>query len=389
MYKKIVCLLVLFLTGCSTFQLPEIECVGEHCLTHFDFTETLREVPLPTYGEDDLGLAKLNAAEIRDAIDPGTALGWLENTFGDAHPKVKKILDSSKIIKARAHLGDGTVANHGCTDKLRDLNLLRANITNFKKVSDLYPNIGWYVSPWLEHGCRDQTLVNKWFTILRNKLPGMRYVCSAYGGYCPANVIHEKHGNKATGKIISNDGDSFFDANSPKYRVAGDDLVLGWTNCKNGRTTGEKTFTPINLRVDWCTQDETVQTIRLLRAPEPRPNIPGCGDFTGWELSKVNAEFYGKEKDDGRGNKPMLILPNRYSRLSVRRIRDNKEVGCYKYYGTYSGEGGGYRHYMGDCSGQTPVKLMNQLESEWGKLVAPGGKCWMLNAIRRLGYYRK
>lgn len=371
MKKLIFCLL---LSGCS-ISTPPLE-------------TKLFTSNLPTYGEDDLGLAKLNAADIRNNIDSGTALGWLEDSFGDAHPKAKVILDSGKIVKARVHLGDGTVSNHQCLAPQKDLNLLRGKAKRLKTLSNLYSDIKWYVSPWLEHGCKDKTLVNKWFTILKNQLPGMKYVCSAWGGYCPPDTIHEKHGNSANGKIISNDGDSFFDANSPKYRLAGDDIVFGWTNCKNGRTTGEKVFTPINQRVDWCTKDETLQTIRLLRSPEPKPQVTGCGDFKGWELSKVNAEFYGKDKDDGRGNKPMLILPKIYNRLSVRRISDNAEVGCYKYYGPYSGQGGGYRHYMGDCSGQTPVKLMNQLGSEWGKLVAPDGKCWIINAIRRQGYYR-
>lgn len=343
-----------------------------------------KTVPLPTYGEDDLGLAKLNAADIRDNIDSGTALGWLEDTFGDAHPKAKKILDSDKIIKVRVHLGDGTVSNHGCTSKQKDLVLLNKKAKSLKKFSASYTNTQWYASPFLEHGCKDQNLVESWFKLLRNTLPTFKMVCSTYGGYCPSDVIPEKHGNNISGKILSNDGQSLYDSNSPKYRLAGDDIVFGWTNCKNGRTTGEDSFTPISKRVDWCTKDETLQTIRLLRAPEPMPNIAGCTSITAPETLKNNSEFYGKDKDDGRGNKPLLILKNKYSRISVRRISDNKEVGCFKYYAPYSG--GGYRHYMGNCSGQTPVKLMNQLGGEWGKAVS-GNKCWLINAIRRQGTF--
>ena len=65
----------------------------------------------------------------------------------------------------------------------------------------------------------------------------------------------------------------------------------------------------------------------------------------------------------------------------------NKKVGEMRYYGTY--QGGGYRYYIGGVYGsnQNPIQLRDDLDSEQGLLVG-AGKCYYINAIRRLGYYR-
>lgn len=337
----------------------------------------------PKRGLDPLGLAKQDAKIIANQIDSDSAIGFLDVTFGDPYPNLQKIVATGKVSAVRVHLGDGTPMNHGCTDKLRDLQYLKKGAKRFKQFCDSHSNIECFISPWLEHGCKDKALVERWYDVLRTNAPAMRYVCSAYLGYCPSNVIIEKHGNTVSAPITSNDGASVYDSNTVQYRNSGSLLTLAWSNCDNGRTTGEKTFAPISKRVDWCNRFDYIQKVRLMRPPAPMPNVPGCKPFTGKELLKTNAEYYGKEKDDGRGNKPLLILPKQYSRISIQRL-DGQEVACAKYYGPFSG--GGYRHYVGSCSGDNPIQLMGKLTSEWG-LAKAGNQCWYFNAIRRQGYY--
>ena len=338
----------------------------------------------PIRGLDLLGVAMMRAEVVAKEIDPNSALGFLDVTFGDPYPKLKKILDTGKIVAVRGHLGDGTVNGHICSNDERNLALLSPRAKKFAAFMSQYPNIKQYISPWLEHGCADPKLVNSWYDQLRKDAPQATLVCSAFRGYCPPNVLKDIHGNTGQGDVTSNDGASLFDADSVQYRNSGKVLTLGWTNCMNGRVTGEKSapLVPIK-RVDWCEEGDIKQAVKLMREPQAKPSVPGCVDISQKEILKTNAEYYGKGKDDGRGNKPMFITKNIYKRLSIQNLK-GKEVGCMNYYGPFID--GRQRHYVGNCSKQTPIQLMDALGSEWG-LMKAGKQCWYYNAIRREGSF--
>jgi hypothetical protein len=112
--------------------------------------------------------------------------------------------------------------------------------------------------------------------------------------------------------------------------------------------------------------------------------------FGRGEINKPNAEAYcAPQKDDGRGNKQLFILKRRGKsgeKLKISNWRGS-EVGCAAYYGPYS-EPGLYRYYVGSCSGETPNRLMRELESEWGYLEIGNNECIEFNSIRRQGSYR-
>lgn len=344
----------------------------------------------PIRGPDILGLAKVKAKDVINELDNGSSLGYLDATFGDPTKQLKKILNSGKVIAVRAHMIDGTcIRNNSCppgAPKYKDLQTLKKRTEKYSKIAKQYPHIKFYVSPFLEHDCKDKSLVEKWYAAILSVDPNLRHVCSAFSGWCPDGVFREKHGNNVRGDITSNDGESLFDS-SPDYRDSGSLIVFGWINQFNGRVTGEKGKPPPpKLRVNWPTKDDLRQVKYILREPEPFPDPPpNCDTIKRPELSKTNAEYYGKGKDDGRGNKPLFITKKKYQKITVHR-KDGKQVGWFSYYGPYSG--GGHRHYMGKIgSGQTPVKLMDALGSEWG-IAKAKGQCWPINAIRRIGFYR-
>jgi len=336
-------------------------------------------------GLDLLGLAKLNAPVIAREIDPNSAIGLLDVTFGDPRPNLTRLIQSGKVSAVRVHLGDGTPSNHQCRGNELSLSYMASQAKKWAAYSSKFATVQWYVNAWLEQGCTDRKLVDGWYAQIKKYWPAAIQVCSQWRGYCPSNTLKEIHGG-GHGDITSNDGVSLFDSNSFDFVNSGKVLTLGWTNCMNGRVTGEKGTPPPPLqRKNWCTTNEIRQAVRIMRDPEWKPAMAGCIDINPPRISKTNAEYYGLGADDGRGNKPMLILPDKVSGFKILSPQ-GKQVGCFKYYGTYATPKL-FRYYEGNCSGKTPDQLMDLIGGEWGKIVA-GNKCYNWNSIRRLGVYR-
>lgn len=345
----------------------------------------------PIYGQDTLGLAQHNVQVLAEEIDANSAIGVLDVTFGDPYPKLKRLLDTGKVRAVRMHLIDGTcIRNHVCppgAPGYADLDTLKKRVKRLHLFAGAYPGVAWFVSPWLEHDCKDRELVKKWFQIIAVEAPEMVPVCSAFTGFCPPGPLKESHGFKS-GDIISPDGIDHVDLDSIAYRSMGRAIVFSWRPQNNGRVSGEKVFVPPLKRVNWPTRDDIRQQVRLLRQPQPNPPLAqGCRDIRKPELSKTNAEFYGSGQDDGRGNKLLFIANAQLPKVGVYAV-NGRTVGSLSYYGPFSG--GGFRHYIGGRYGsnQTPTQLMDQLGGEWGYLRS-GAKCWQFNAIRRLGYFRE
>lgn len=340
----------------------------------------------PIRGLDPLGKAKQNCQMLIQEMDPNSATGELDMTFGDPYPCMNREAASGKVVANRIHLIDGTPNNHACSGNVTNFTLITQRATRFKKWCDNHKAIKCYLSPILEPSCRDVSIVNKQNAAARKGAPEIPIVCDSIVGVCGDADIKETHGNDGHSQIRSNDGNSIYDSNSAVYRNSGSILTLAWSHCDNGRVSGEHpgdSVPPPTQRVNWCTRDEIRQKVRLMREPEPKPTIPNCMNINAPSISKTNAEYYGINHDDGRGNKPMLILPNKYNRMSIQKL-NGKEVGCFKYYDTYAGDG--QRHYEGNCSKLTPPQLMDLLGGEWGKVVV-GKDCYLWNAIRRLGTF--
>jgi len=340
----------------------------------------------PMYGHDVIILGGQSKNALSQ-IGEGRAIGFLD--ILNPYPNLEFLWNKKHPQAFRGHLIDGTVNGHACSGNATNLPMIRKAARKFQAFCD-GKNTKCFVSPVLEHGCKNKALVDKWFAILRKEAPRMQYVCSALNAYCPSNVLIEKHGNKTKADIVSNDGNSIYDgdtytrtSNGMIKDMQGSVITFAWSNCDNGRTTGEKVFVPISNRVNWCKPEDYQQKEKLLGLPDNMPSIEGCKPFKGKELLKTNAEYYGKT-DDGRGNKPLLILNKNYGRISIQKL-DGKEVACAKYYGPFSG--GGFRHYVGSCSGENPVELLKDFGGEWG-LAKAGGKCWLVNAVRRQGFFR-
>lgn len=370
----IVCGLT-FLSGCSSRHSQSIE--------SFNITSFSAE---PIYGMDILGLSKQRVDVISEELAPNSAIGVLQGTFGNAIPPLETLINTGKVVAFRAHLGNGPCKrNKNCQPgepRPYDLKTMKARAERFEALTLRHPNVECYLSPFLEHDEKDKELVKAWVGLLQKVAPSCRVVISAFTGWKPPGVLNEEHGNLKSGDIVSNDGVSLFDSNSPLYRKHGKLLVLGWIHRFNGRLSSEKSFTPPKQRRWQATRDNLKQVTRLLRPEELKPDSP-CIEVIKPNLWKSNAEDYG-ENPDGRGDRPLFISKIKTSRFVINRS-DGSTVGCARYYGPYSG--GGYRYYVGSCSGDSGVTLMNKARSEW-VILRGGGRCFLSNTIRRKGYYR-
>lgn len=341
----------------------------------------------PFYGPDILGLAMQDIPMIAQELAPNSAVGVLEGTFGPAIPPLEKLINTGKVIAYRAHLGNGTcLRNHTCGPgefPPTDLKTMRKRAKAFHELNLRHPTIKCFLSPYLEHDEKNKQLVNSWVKLIKEEAPECEIVVTAFTGYRPPNVLNEQHGNTKKGDIVSNDGESLFDSDSPKYRTLGSRIVFGWIHRFNLRVSGEKTFTQPLKRKWKATRDNMIQVRRLLQPEDPKPNVVGCKDIVKPNLWKTNAEDYGINADK-RGDNPLFISQKQISRYDVTDISGHS-IGCAKFYGSYGG--GGYRYYIGSCSGDSAVTLMNKAKSEWVLLKAPG-QCFLTNSIRRKGYYR-
>lgn len=339
----------------------------------------------PYYGYDILGLAKQPIKMIAEEFEPGYCVGVLQGTFGNVIPNLKKLLNTGKVACFRAHLGNGVCKrNNNCGPgefKPHQFKVLRNRIIAFENLATLHPGVKCYLSPYLEHDEKNKEIVKAWGSLIRKHAPSCEVVVNAFTGYVPPDVIQEKHGSTVEAASISTDGISYFDVDTVKFRENGTLLVFAWINRFNLRTSGEKYFTQPLKRTAKVTRDNMKHVTRLLKPEHPKPTT-NCKDIKRPNLWKTNSEDYNTS--DPREDRPLFISKKKVNRYRITR-EDGTVVGCARYYGPYSG--GGYRHYVGDCSGDSGVTLMNKAGCEWVYLRG-GGECFITNAIRRKGYVR-
>lgn len=339
---------------------------------------------------DILGLAKQPLVMIAEELPPQTVLGVLAGTFGPVIQPLETVINLSngKVIGYRAHLANGVCIRNGvCAGgeiTYTSYKALRKRARDFHDLNLRHPGLQCWISPFLEHDEKRKEVVNKWIKIIKEETPECTVVVSAFTGYVPPGEKAEKHGSNVSGYSISTDGVSFFDVDNANYCDKAVKLCGAWINRFNLRTTGEKTFTPPMKRKWQVTRDNMIQVRRLLQRQEPKPDTPGCAEIKRPNLYKSNSEDYGVNAD-GRGDRPLLIvqqkLLNGFKLMSLK----GPQIGCAKYYGPF--DGGGYRYYVGNCSGDSGVTLMNKADSEWLRAVN-GNRCFLINSIRRKGYYR-
>lgn len=344
-----------------------------------------------TLGYDFLGAAKQDIGMLAAQIEPGTAVGVLEGTFGKAIPPLETFLKTGKIIAFRAHLINGTCwRNHNCEKgepRVDDLKTLGKRATAFEALHSRYPSVACFLSPVLEHDVKDKELVRKWVQVLRENAPSCSVVISAFTGFIPEGTLTEGHGNQASGALISNDGNSLYDADTSKYWKGGHLISFGWIDRFNLRYTGLKVWIPPSKRTAKATKDDMKQINALMKPVAPIPPAPkACKKvikIQGPETLKSNSEDYAQ--GNPRDNKPVLLIKARYSNGFGILAPNGQKVGCAASYSPPLGNLN--RYYVGICSNKSNTEILRQAGNEW-VFYKNGGTCYEANAIRRLGTFR-
>lgn len=365
-----------------------------------------KRTPVASY--DVLALAQYCNVFLKAPKLPG--LSTLLNTFGNPLPCIEKRINQAPLSLVQIDLRDATCfRNKVCppgTPALTDWNVLRKRAASVNNLAVKYPNIDWWVSAWLEHDIKDQATVLKGCEIALQGCPTCKCINSPFSGARPAALKLELHGTTKTSIAFSNSGDgaSMFDAdnsqndgNDFQHRLAGKEQQHAWWNELNLRCTGEDHFTPPLQRTAYpeLWQFQMAATILLNAEPNAPPAPKVCTkvrivNSKSGEIVKPLAERYCNGKvDDGRGNKPLIIMTKKGSKGEKLDVLSSsgKKVGCFMYYGPYS-KPGLHRWYMGNCSKQNAWQLMQELGDEWGFLKLGGGNCLKFNSIRRGGVYR-
>jgi hypothetical protein len=353
-------------------------------------------------GYDVLGLAKYCDRYLQAPRLP--AVSTLLRTFGDPIPCLQKDLNRGGKTDVQINLRDATChRNKVCppnTPSITDWNDIKKLALQVNKLAVQYKNVQFWISPYLEHDFKDPKIIQKACQVSLSACPSCSCVNEPFSGTKNTGYPLELHNTKVSAWSVSGDGASMFDGDNIKndgnnfqHREAGSKFTFGWWNALNLRCQGEKNFTPIEKRTTRPTLDHFQQAYKILTTTEdPIPAAPSVcktvRKVQGKEIYKPNAEKYcngAPNENDSRGDKPLLIIAKKGNKMPIYRS-DGKEVGCFKYYGSY--EGNLHRWYVGNSSGEKPFELYKELGNEWGFAHMGGGQCLLFNSLRRMGIYR-
>ena len=379
-------------TGCGVRKKPDLNLITTLAST--------------TPGYDVLALAKYCDTFLRAPTLP--AVSTLLTTFGNPLRCIERKIKQGGISDIQVDLRDATCfRNRVCpsgTPALTDWSYLLGRARAVNRYAVKYSDIKWWLSPWLEHDIKDPALVKKACAIVKQGCPTCGCVNSPFTGVKVDEIPTELHGTSVRAASVSADGASTFDGdnisgdgNNFQHRISGIYTTFSWWNELNLRCTGEENFTPVPERTERPTlwqfrmAHKIMTTIEDALPPVP-PQCTSVRQVARPEIVKPTAESYcngqGNE-NDSRGNKPLLIIKKTgkvgYG-LPVLRP-DGTKVGCFKYYGAFTTPGL-HRWYMGNCSGQNPWELYQDLKQEWGYVLLGRGNCLLFNSIRRQGVYR-
>lgn len=366
-------------------------------------------------GYDVLGLAMYCDKYLAAPKLP--AVSTLMNTFGNPLPCIEKRIQQGGLEVVQVDLIDATCwRNRVCppgAPRPDDLGTLKSRAAKVSALAEKYPSVKFWLSPGLEHDVKDAGTVKKMFAVIKKGCPKCQLINSPFTGARISGIPLELHGTKSRAFSISSDGASQFDGDNMssdcvgedrekgrcrpfEHRTSGSYSTFGWIPEFNLRCSGEKSFTQPLKRTEKPSGDLFRQSFLLMQPEQPKPGTPPqcktVRDITpGREITKTNAEHYcNGQKKDARGNKPLLIVQipgHKGDKMPILRP-DGKQVAAACYWDTYSPMRNAHRWYVGGCTGETPVELMDELGTEWAHALYAPGKCLRFNAIRRQGVYK-
>lgn len=296
------------------------------------------------FGLDLLGLGSKNW-EIKDVINTfprGWALGCFARTFGDALPKVRRLLETGKVAAVRVQI------YWSYTHQPAPLKYLKEELPRWQKLARQFPDVDFYISPSCEYRSTNVKSVKRMMDLTKQLCQNCRVVQTPEGGSVTVpDYMVEHHGSKAKAKkweLVSSDGSSITDMNAEAWidKNKKAQIVFLWGTRFNLREAGD--FIPPEERTAAPDAKYIKSIIRLAR---PKGEMP-TPVFQYKELEKpllwkTHAEDAPGDADK-RGNRPLIILRKKTATVDIVTY-DDKVIGQLRYFGPFPG--GLYRFYSG------------------------------------------
>ena len=269
----------------------------------------------------------------------GFALGIFAETFGDAFPVVEAAIKAGcKLVRVQLIWSD----SHSFGDK--DIPKIKKLAAKYNQLANKYPAADIRLSPFCEHNLGNP---DKYLDICQLAAPSCTIVNTPWKGAFSKKYINEIHGDhaKPPGRYqysvdggFKNDTDVMdIDVEALKEKHKDAEILFLWSARFNLKWS-MKDKTPRPQRKAFPTKDY-VQSIAYLFTDKRKTSIPKKTTV------KSHAENHGPDpitgKPDAKGDKLLIIYPERHDRLTLKR--NGKKIGSLNYYGTFSG--GGFRYY--------------------------------------------
>lgn len=324
------------------------------------------------FGLDFLALPKY-ADLARREMPEGWALGFFDNTFGNASPHAERILDTGRVPLMRVHLLWSDPHSFG--DK--DIKQVRKLARKYQALKQKYPSAIVEISPFCEHNLKNP---DKYLDIVKQEAPDCKPVNTPDKGAFSKRYKNEVHhaNKRPQGRYnFSYDGASCVDADVEKDKAfhSGADIFFFWASQFNGRKTTKDT-TPRPQRKAWPTS-ELIDSIIYLHRSAGNVTLP-----KNW-LWKSHAEQHTTPAEP-RAWKPVFIIPPKVSRVEL--VADNGQVIAVSA-GPQPYEDGRFRYYFNQFGYQLAEKAM-RIQGHPIVTARTGGREFKLNPAFRGGSFK-
>lgn len=264
------------------------------------------------YGLDFLGLPKFADLAFREHPE-GWALGFFDNTFGNALPAAERIIASGRAPLVRVQL----IWSDSHTFGDKDIKHVRKLCRKYQALKQKYPSVIFELSPFCEHNLKNP---DKYLDIVKQEAPDCRPVnVPDKGAFSRKHKNEVHHSSKIPpGKYnFSYDGASAVDSDviKDKERHSSADVFFFWVPQFNGRKTTKDT-TPRPQRKAWPTS-ELIDSVIYLH------NKRGGAEMPKNYLNKSHAEQHVVPAEP-RAFKPVFIIPPKAPRIEL--VADNGQV---------------------------------------------------------------
>lgn len=325
------------------------------------------------YGLDYLGLPKFADVAVREH-PAGWAAGCFANTFGDALPAVRRLLETGRCPLFRVHLLWSDTHSFGASD----VPAVRRLARQYELLKRAFPKMAIEVSPFCEHNIADP---DPYLEIVANEAPSCIPVNTPWKGGLSRKYKNEVHGTHTAPRGAYNyswDGNSCVDGDVEKSKVTHKraQVYFWWHPAFNGRlNTNDKTPRPE--RKAWPTSD-LIDSIIYLRTPA------GEVKYRRNFLWKSHADRH-ETPPEPRAYKPVLIMPPKAKRVEL--VADNGQVVAVAGPALPFNDGR-FRYYWNDYGFKIAEKAVRIHGKPTAKLVVDGRHLGIVNAAFRGGSFR-